>query len=550
MADGDSKIQLDTVIKNARVLTMDARQPHAGAVGILNGRIAAVAEDGRDLSAARVLDARGMTVLPGFHDAHCHTTWFGLTLVEIDCSGFERLEELYDAISRAAQNLDDGEWIKAAGFDPMRFGGRTPNLSGLTVAAPRNPVIVRHASGHFCFVNTDTLRRAGLIGGTSTAVACEGLEREPSGTLTGQLSEAAQSLVQSLFLPESEADIVAAIDRATKQYAAEGITSFTEAGIGGGWIGHSPRELSAYQRAYDEGRLHARAQLMPTLDLLHEIGGNRNDGASIGLDLGIRTGLGNEWISIGPAKVFLDGSLLGLTAAMNEPFCSGPQHNHGAFTNTKEALLENISSAVAAGWSIAAHAIGDRATELAADIFHEIHQRYGLPRIPHRVEHGGVVTGRTLRRLHDAGVVVVPQPGFIPSFGAGMRAALGETRTAQSYRARSQLDIGMVLPGSSDRPVAPGPPLRSIRAFTDRVDDSGTVFGEPERITVLEALEAFTTGSARATGVAGSRGILAPGQLADIVCIEGDLLAASPEQIEHSVVAATMAGGEFTWNEL
>lgn len=549
MVDRDARVQLDTVIRNARVLTLDPRRPRAGAIGILNGRIAVVADDGDDLSAAQVLDARGMTVLPGFHDAHCHTTWFGLSLIELDCSGFGRLDELYEAIAHAARELADGEWIKAAGLDPMRLGGRAPKLAGLTAAAPRNPVVVRHASGHFCFVNAEALRRVSLVGDSGAAVH-EGIERESDGTPTGQLSEAAQSLVQALFLPESEAAIVEAIDRATRQYAAEGITSFTEAGIGGGWIGHSPRELAAYQRAHDDGRLHARAQLMVALDVLHEVDGHSADLAATGLDLGIRTGLGDDWLSIGPAKIFLDGSLLGLTAAMHESFCAGPPHNHGALTGTEGQLRTTILAAVAAGWSIAAHAIGDRATAFAADIFHEIHERYAAPRVPHRVEHGGVVSDQTLRRLHDASVVVVPQPGFIRSYGSGMRAALGEARTAQSYRARSQLDLGMTLPGSSDRPVAPGAPLRNIRAFVERIDDSGAVFGANERITMLEALEAYTIGSARATGVEGTRGMVVPGRLADLVCIDGDVLTATPQAVEHLPVAATLVGGQFTWNAL
>lgn len=550
MADGDGSVRLDTVIRNARVLTMDGRRPRAEAIGILNGRIAVVADDGRDLDAARVLDARGATVLPGFHDAHCHTTWFGLSLGEIDCSGFGRVEELYDAISRAARDLADGEWIKAAGLDPMRLGGRTPSRAGLTAAAPRNPVLVRHTSGHFCFVNAEALRRAGLVDASGAAVAHEGLERDPDGTPTGQLSEAAQSLMQVLFLPESEAAIVAAVDRATTQYAAEGITSFTEAGVGGGWIGHSPRELAAYQRAREDGRLHARAQLMPAIDVLHGIGGHPSDAAPIGVDLGMRTGFGDEWVSIGPAKVFLDGSLLGLTAAMHDPFCAGPPHNHGSLTATEDELRAAVLAAVAAGWSVAAHAIGDRATVFAAELFHEAHALHGVPRVPHRVEHGGVVTDETLRRLKEAGVVVVPQPGFIPSFGAGMRAALGEVRTAQSYRARSQLDLGMVLPGSSDRPVSPGAPLRSIQAFVDRIDDAGAVFGAHERISVHEALEAYTAGSARATGTDASRGTIRPGRLADLAWLDGDPLTASPAELEHLPVMATMAGGEFTWNQL
>ena len=197
--------------------------------------------------------------------------------------------------------------------------------------------------------------------------------RDAAGRPTGLVQETAQQLIQQLILPYSSEAIEAALDRATRYYAAEGITSFTEAGIGGGWIGHSPVELAAYQRAASAGRLHARAQLMPVLDVLHPLDGQRPPGsAPAGLDLGIASGFGDDFLSLGPAKVFLDGSLLGETAAVSQDYCShgGTDNtgNTGYFQAEPDALRAKIEAAYAAGWSIAAHAIGDRAVDLAIDI--------------------------------------------------------------------------------------------------------------------------------------------------------------------------------------
>jgi predicted amidohydrolase YtcJ len=310
-------------------------------------------------------------------------------------------------------------------------------------------------------------------------------------------------------------------------------------------------ELAAYQRALANGRLHARAQLMPVLDVQHPLGGDSpQEGAPAGLDLGMASGFGNEFLSLGPAKVFLDGSLLGETAAVSQDYCS---HGHtdntgntGCFQAEPGILREKVEAAYAAGWSVAAHAIGDRAVDLAIDIITDCAKKYGPRAVPNRIEHASVTRPEQLERLAASGIAVTPQASFFADGGDGMTASLGAERLGWAYRAASFLAAGVTLAGSSDRPVADGSVLRGMQAFVDRRTSTGKVFGNPdERLNPLEALAAYTTGAAAATGAAASKGSLSPGKLADFTVLSGSPLTTG--NIASMQVLAAAVGGAFTF---
>lgn len=538
---------LDAVIQEADVVTLDDGQPQAVGLGILGGRIAAVFRSERDLAdvaARNVIDAGGATLIPGFNDAHCHTAWYGLGLEEIPAGNLSSLDELYTGIAAKAAEAPAGEWVVATGYNHLDLGNAYPELEVLDRIAPQNPVLIRHRSGHACIVNTQALTLAGFLAPGYTESEGEVAVRDAHGRFTGLLEERAQSRVQALLLPRSQADLVRGIGRATREYAALGITSFTEAGIGSGWIGHSTLEISAYQLARAQGALHARAQLMVSIDSLHPVQGHSSDPHRIGLDLGIRTGFGDDVLSIGPTKVFIDGSLFGRTAALKQPYATSSDGNSGYLQDTEAALAERILGAAASGWSVAAHGIGDAAIDFAIDVFATATKVHGRPAVPHRIEHGGVISDEQLKQLAKLGVVIVPQPGFIREFGAGMRELLGPARTEQAYRAKSLLSSGMVLPGSSDSPVASNHPLANIRSFVERLADDGELFGESERLTSLEALRAYTVGSAQATGFGHSKGAFRVGMLADCVMLDKNPLSGPVEEIDSASVLRTFVGGE------
>lgn len=353
------------------------------------------------------------------------------------------------------------------------------------------------------------------------------------------------NLVTRLLQPESHEHIGACLARASQEYAAEGITSVTDAGIAGGWIGHSPLEFGAYQRARDAGLLRTRFQTMVTLDALRPVDGHADEGTHLTLDAGVRTGVGDEWLQIGPAKVFTDGSMLGQTAAMTADYC-GHGHGRGYLQQDAGEMRRECLGAAAAGWSLALHAIGDAALDFALDVIAEARARFGRPVMPHRVEHGGVVRDDQVARLAELEVVMTTQPNFISAFGGSVAERIGAERAALSYPAGRLLRAGLVLPGSSDRPVAGGRPLDVIQDFVLRRTETGEQYGpDLERLTVAQALHAYTVGSAEATGWGGRKGRLVAGQLADFTVLSADPRAVPSEEIAAIDVVATAVGGEF-----
>lgn len=548
-------MKLDLLLRNADIITMDPDRPSAHSLGVWQGRIVGLDEDLDGLAAAEILDLGGATVTPGFIDAHCHTTWFGLGLAELDVSKARGLAELYGLLRGAMSGDAEAEsWLMATGFSQQQHGGEFPDICELDRITGERPLFMRHNSGHMAVVNTAALRLAGAESPSYANPDGGVIVRDSAGRPTGLVQETAQALIQQLILPYSIDQIAAALERATRHYASEGITSFTEAGVGGGWIGHSPVELSAYQRAAANGRLHARAQVMPVLDVLHQLDGHGDDASgAAGLDLGITSGFGNEYLSLGPAKVFLDGSLLGETAAVSHEYCSHGQKdntgNTGYFQADPAVLRERIEAAYAAGWSIAAHAIGDRAVDLAIDILAECDAKHGPRTMPNRIEHASMTRPEQLEQLAALGIAVTPQASFFHDGGDAMSGSLGPERLPWAYRASSFLSAGVTLAGSSDRPVADGNVLRGMQAFVDRRTSSGGVFGNPaEQLSPYEALAAYTTGAAAATGMSAVKGSLAPGKLADFTVLSGSPLDAG--NISELHVLATAVGGRFTHNTL
>ncbi|WGD37299.1 amidohydrolase [Lysinibacter sp. HNR] len=535
-------LSVDLLIVNARILTQDSARPRASSVVVHGGVILAVDPDPALLSPARIIDAEGMIVTPGFNDAHAHSVWFGLGLIETDLSNITSLDELYETIHAAASSLAEDEWVIASGFSPLLTGAQ-PDRDRLDRASGRRPVWIKHASGHAYTVNGAALA---LLEGLSEPIVGGVIEHDRSGRPTGLLEETAMELVQKVMLPYPLATIERALDLATTHYVSEGITSVTDAGIAGGWIGHSPREIAAYQGARDAGILSTRMQFMVSIDALQPLVGHQDDPLARGLGGGIRSGLGDEWLSVGPVKIFSDGSLLGSTAYMTEGYVGCP-HNHGYLQMSEEDLLSSALEAYGGGWALAIHAIGDRAVDHAINIIERAQQLYGRAALPNRIEHGGVVRPDQLGRIADAHIAVVPQPHFITRFGDGMASLLGPERTGWSYPAKSLLLRGAVLPASSDRPVSYGRPLNVMQSFVERITPDGVVYGADERITAAEALAAYTVGSAAATGWAERKGAVRAGMLADLVFLSDDPSGVLPGEIAGIEVVATVVGGAVVW---
>ncbi|GAB3988241.1 amidohydrolase [Nocardioides marmoraquaticus] len=518
-------ITADLLLTNAEFVTLD--RP-ATALAVLGDRIVALEE----VPAREVVDLGGAVVVPGFHDAHNHMAWFGLSLTEVDCR-VDSLDALYAAVAAAP----DGEWVVGSGYDDNKCGGH-PDRDGLDRASGGRKVWIKHTSGHMCVVSSAVLDELGL---SHRAVDVDGgrVATDADGRPTGLLQEQAQQLVAPLVLPYPVDTLVDAIDRAGLHYLREGVTSCTEAGIAGGWIGKSPVELEAYQRAREQGRLHVRVELMVAADALrevHELG--------LGLDLGLRTGFGDDWLRIGPVKVFSDGSLIGHTAAMCHDFADRPGER-GYLQGSAEALTETILRAHQGGWRVATHAIGDAAIDLVLDAYERAQRDHPRPDPRHRIEHFGVARPDQVARAAALGVVPVPQGRFVEEIGDGMLRALGPERVPWAYRHRSLLDAGIVVPGSSDRPVVQGAPLLGMHALVNQRTSAGHAFNPDEAVSGLDALRAFTVGSAHASHREDRLGTLSVGKLADLVVLSASPASVDPTTIADIEVLRTMVGGEF-----
>jgi predicted amidohydrolase YtcJ len=544
-------MRVDALFRNANVITMDDACPRAGAVAILGNRIVAVGEGdelARDVLAARVIDLAGATLVPGFHDAHNHVAFFGMALREVPLGSppVERIGDIVRAIAARAATQPPGTWVVGAGYDQNKLAERRhPTRAELDRAAPDHLVWLRHTSGHMSVVNSRVLATVGI----ETARVPEGgvVERDPSGAPTGLLQEQAQSLVRDLVYPYPVDDVADAIGRATEHYLREGITACQEAGVGGGLVGRSPLEVAAYQKARADGRLRVRVTLMVAAESLHDLDHASADGDGFGLDLGIRTGLGDDWLRIGPVKVFADGSLIGRTAAMFDDFANDPG-NRGYFQTSVERLRQIITRAHRAGWQVATHAIGDRAVATVLDLYEKALGAWPRADHRHRIEHCGVTRPEDVRRLAALGVIPVPQGRFVSEIGDGMLDALGPERARWCYRQKSFLDAGLTLPGSSDRPVVRGAPLLGIHDMVNQRTAGGQPFNPGEALAPAEALRAYTLGSARAAFGERGLGSITPGKLADFAVLSADPTGIDRDGIAEIRVLATVLDGVFKYD--
>jgi predicted amidohydrolase YtcJ len=539
-------MRVDRIFRDGNFLTMDRARPRATALAVLGGRIVAVG-DGDELSghvsAERVVSLEGRTVVPGFHDAHNHMPAFGMGLADVPLSSppIGSVEDVLRAVKQRAASRPAGSWVIGGGYDQNKLAERRhPRAAELDAVAPDHLVWLRHNSGHMCVVGGRVLDAIGI----DRVRVPEGgvVERDAAGRPTGLLQEQAQALVRALVYPYPEAELVEAIARASLHYLREGLTSVQEAGVGGGLVARSPVELSAWQEARRQGRLGVRATLMVAAEALHDLPHAAADGDGFGLDLGIRTGWGDEWLRIGAVKVFADGSLIGRTAAMCCDFES-ETGNRGFFQIDVERLRQVITRAHRAGWQVATHAIGDRAVATVLDIYGDALGAHPRRDHRHRIEHCGVCRPEDVGRLASLGVIPVPQGRFISEIGDGMLDALGPERSAWCYRQRSFLEAGLPVPGSSDRPVVQGAPLLGIHDMVNQRTSSGRPFNPAEALTPEDALRCYTLHSARAAFREGELGSLEPGKLADFAVLSADPTAIPPAEIATIQVLATVVGG-------
>lgn len=506
---------LCTRLTNARFLTMDPDRPVAHDLGIWQGRIAGLDEAVTSLPAREVVDLQGATVLPGFIDAHVHLAWTGFKQNTPSIAGRTSVEDVLAVVAEAvARTRAPGDWVSIVGYD-QRALGRHLTAAELDRVSDGRKLYLLHDSGHGCVVNTAVLD-----------LLPAGIPHE-----NGFLAEQAMGAARALRLPHAQEDLAEAIGRAARACLTEGVTACAEAGIGGTLFGHSPVELGAYQLARDKGLLPLRVQLMVSADRLRPVAAHEADGIPRALDLGLRTGFGDDRLSVGALKVYTDGGMMARTAALTSPY-EGLDHA-GQLQDDPAVLTDLIVDGHLAGWQLAVHAIGDRAADVALDAIERAQRIRPRPEARHRIEHAGLIRPDQLPRMARLGVSAVVQPNFLRCFGDDYASIMGEERAPWMYRGRAFLDHGIPLVGSSDRPVADGSPLRAVQFMAERASTSGQLIGPDEAVTVDQALHAYTVAAARACHWEDRLGSLTPGKHADLVVLADD-----PRSVDTSRIGA------------
>ncbi|MBU2643426.1 amidohydrolase [bacterium] len=542
-------LMADLILTAGNIITINPACPRAEAVAVKNGRIQAVgsAADMEQLRGRQteVINLKGRTVVPGFNDAHNHMISFGLKLqmVLLDYPRVKTIQDLIQALKTRAATQKPDSWIRGAGYDNNKLpGGHHPTRWELDQVSTDHYIVLQHTSGHMCTVNSKALALLGIDKNTPDPEGGH-IDRDAKGEATGLLEEKAQNLVSSQFFPLATASIVDALGAASSQYLKEGITSQGEAGIG--MLSHL--ELLGYQEAVRQGKLKIRSNLMILAETLLDI--ETGEGQPFfGFHHGIRTGWGDDMLRIGPMKMFFDGSLIGKTAAVTQGYADDPD-KLGFYAESEEKIRDWIMKGHRSGWQLAIHAIGDRAIGFILDCYEEA--LTDLPKTDHRhrIEHCGVLTPALIDRIRKLGVIPVPQQHFIGELGDGFKRVLGPERTRWCYPQRSMLDLGIPIPGSSDRFVVQGAPLLGIHDAVNQKTDSGADYVPEEKITPEEAIRLYTLNSAHAVFDEQIKGSIQTGKLADFTILGADPTTIAPEEIAEIPVQGTIVGGNLCFEK-
>jgi predicted amidohydrolase YtcJ len=523
------------ILYNGNIFTMDERQPHVSALAILNGRIVAAGSDADVLALGGTGTTRenlnGKTVLPGLVDAHVHWEWTARGIHQVDVFEINSRQIAIDRVKAFADRLPAGEWISGHGWSQEYWEDLAfPTAAELDPVTPQHPVYLRAKSGHAAWVNSLALRLCGINDDTPDPEGGQ-IVRDENGKATGLLLEIAMSLVSERIPHLTPDQLAGQMVVAQEKLHASGLIGLHDF--------NDPSSMVGTQILREHGQLSLR--------ILKQI---NKAWLPHALELGIRSGFGDDWIRFGALKLFADGALGPRTALMIDPY-EGEPDNYGIRVVEKEEMTELVSQASAAGLHSTVHAIGDRAVHDVLDVYDIVRAeeaKRGDARSTrrHRIEHVQLIHPDDKHRLAELDIIGSFQPMHATS-DYEMSDRYWGARSKWAYNARLQIDQGVRYVFGSDSPIEPFEPFKSIYAAVTRrrADGSPGVDGwYPElRVTVDEALRGYTTGPAYAAGTEDHAGKLAAGYLADLIVIDRNPYEIEPEDLLHIKVQATMVDG-------
>lgn len=534
-----SKPAADLIITNANVWTGDDGQRSAQSVAVLGDRIVAVGSDNDVLlwrgAGTKMIDAGGKLLLPGFNDAHVHFADGGRQLDSVQLNDATSAEEFVRRIAERAKITPKGEWITNGDWDETKWN--PPNLPAremIDPVTPDNPALLSRYDGHSVLANSAALRLAGITAKTPDPAGGT-IVRDTRGNPTGVLRDAAMDMAYKVVPPPSHDQRVRAVKRALEHAASLGVTSVQN-------MNPDYADIAVYSELLQNGELTARIYAAPLIT-----------GVEDQAKIGIRHAFGGPYLRIGAVKAFADGSLGSHTAYFFEPFTDQPD-NHGLLSDEMQPLSlmrDRMMMADAAGLQICTHAIGDQAISIVLDLYTDVVKSHHGAERRFRIEHAQHMAEKDFARFAQLDVIASVQPYHAIDDGRWAEARIGHDRASRTYAFRTFLNHGVHLAFGTDWDVAPLNPLLTVyaavtRATLDGKNPSGW-FPE-QKLTVAEAVHAYTMGSAYAEFQEKEKGSIEPGKLADMVLLSDDIFSIDPVKIRDVKVLKTIVGGKVIWD--
>ena len=541
----DAQVYATLVLVNGHVWTENPAQPEAEAVAVYGNRILRVgtSEEVRRLAGppTRVIDLHGRRVVPGFNDAHVHFVIGGQVLANVQLLDASSQALFRERIARFAQLQPAGAWILSGIWDHERWTPAVlPTHQLIDDVTPKNPVFIMRLDGHMGLANALAMKLAGVDRNTKD-VSGGVIVRDADGNPTGIFKDAAMTLIHRVIPPLSIEQTETAILAAQQEAARNGVTSVQEMADDQDDTS-GPEHLRALQALEREDQLKVRISVnLRLLDWKNLAGSGMQAGFSDGL------------IQVGGLKAFADGGLGASTAWLFAPYNDAPTTSGLATDELQhpEQMFTDMKGADKAGLQIAIHAIGDRANRTILDLYQRIEKDNGPRDRRLRTEHAQHLTAADIPRFAQLHVIASMQPYHAIDDGRWAEKRLGPERIHYAYDFRSLLDSGAILAFGSDWPVAPLKPLMGIyAAVTRRTLDNRNPNGwiPEQKISVAQAVHAYTMGSAYAQFDEKIKGSLEPGKLADLAVLSEDIFHIDPVQIQNTHVDLTIFNGRVIYD--